>query len=74
MKSMIHLRKDKTKSILFGSSRRLKDTHKLDIQNEDIVIRKHAEVKYQGCIFDCNLKELFKAKYLHRKRDVLNGF
>ena len=80
----IHFGEDKTKSIIFGSKRRLKDTHTLAIRRGDIEIKQHKEVKYLGCIFDCNtsgeamaLKVLNKVnsrlRFLYRKQAILNG-
>ena len=83
-KLSIHFGEDKTKSIIFGSKRRLKDTHKLDIRRGEIEIKQHQEVKYLGCIFDCNtsgevmaVKVLNKVnstlRFLYRKQSILNG-
>ena len=79
----IHFGEDKTKSILFGTKRRLKDTHKLFIRRGETEIKQHNEVKYLGCIFDCNtsgeamaVKVLNKVnsrlKFLYRKQSILN--
>ena len=83
-KLSIHFGEDKTKSIIFGSERRLKDKHKLDIWRGEIEIKLHKEVKYLGCIFDCNtsgeamaVKVLNKVnsrlRFLYRKQSILNG-
>ena len=83
-KLSIHFGEDKTKSILFGTKRRLKNVNKLKIQRNDIMIKQHEEVKYLGCIFDCNtsgeamaVKVLNKVnsrlKFLYRKQAILNG-
>ena len=83
-KLSIHFGEDKTKSIIFGSKRRLKDIHKLDIRRGEIEIKQHKEVKYLGCIFECNtsgeamaVKVLNKVnsrlRFLYRKQSILNG-
>ena len=80
----IHFGEDKTKSIIFGTKRRLKDSHKLDIRRNEIKIKQHKEVKYLGCIFDCNtsggtmaIKVMNKInsrlRFLYRKQSILNG-
>ena len=83
-KLSIHFGEDKTKSIIFGTKRRLNDTHRLDIRRGEIQIKQHKEVKYLGCILDSNtsgeamaIKVLSKVnsrlKFLYRKQGVLNG-
>ena len=83
-KLSIHFGEDKTKSIIFGTKRRLNDTHKLDIRRNEIKIKQHTEVKYLGCILDCNasgetmaIKVLNKInsrlRFLYRKQNILNG-
>ena len=83
-KLSIHFGEDKTKSILFGTKHRLKNVNKLNIQRNEIKIKQHEEVKYLGCIFDCNtsgeamaVKVLNKVnsrlKFLYRKQAILNG-
>lgn len=54
-KLSIHFGEDKTKSILFGTKRKLKGDHKIEINRGDVKIKQHTEVKYLGCIFDSNL-------------------
>ena len=82
-KLSIHFGEDKTKSIIFGSKRRLKDRHTLDIRRGEIEIKQHKEVKYLVCIFDCNtsgeamaVKILNKVnsrlRFLYRKQSILN--
>ena len=48
----IHFGEDKTKSILFASKRRAKNTRQLDIKYKDINIKQHSEVTYPGCMLD----------------------
>ena len=47
-KLSIHFGEDKTKSILFGTKRRLKDDPKIEICRKEIKIKQHKEVKYLG--------------------------
>ena len=54
-KLSIHFGEDKTKSILFGTKRRLKEDAKLEIFRKEIKIKQHSEIKYLGCLFDSNL-------------------
>ena len=54
-KLSIHFGEDKTKSILFGTKRRLNGDDKLEISKRQIKIKQHSEVKYLGCLLDSNL-------------------
>ena len=54
-KLSIHFGEDKTKSILFGTKRHLKNQTDLDIKYCDIKIKQHNKVTYLGCILDSNL-------------------
>ena len=45
----------KTKSIIFGSTRKLKSLRELDIRRGDIKIKQHSEVTYLGCILESTL-------------------
>ena len=83
-KLSIHFGEDKTKSILFGTKRKLKDIHQLDIRRNEIKIKQHKEVKYLGCIFDSNTsgeamatkvlnKVNSRLRFLYRKQSILNG-
>ena len=83
-KLSIHFGEDKTKSIIFGTKRKLKHVHQLDIRRGEIKIKQHTEVTYLGCILDCNLsgqdmaikvlkKINSRLKFLYRKQDVLNA-
>ena len=82
-KLSIHFGEDKTKSIIFGTKRKLKDSHKLQIRRGEIIIKQHSKVTYLGCILDCHLsgegmaikvlnKINSKLKFLYRKQNVLN--
>ena len=51
-KLSIHFGEDKTKSILFSSKHRLKNSKPLNIQYTDINIKQYSKVTYLGCIFD----------------------
>ena len=51
-KLSIHFGEDKTKSILFGSKNRLKNSKPLNIQYKDINIKQYSQVTYLRCIFD----------------------
>ena len=51
-KVSIHFGEDKTKSIVFGSKRRLKKLDILDIRRGDIKITQQNIVTYLGCILD----------------------
>ena len=83
-KLSIHFGEDKTKSILFGTKRRLKGNPKLDIYRGEIQIMQHTEVNYLGCLFDSNLsgrgmaikvlnKVNSRLRFLYRKQSVLNN-
>ena len=82
-KLSIHFGEEKTKSILFGSKRRLKNLNELDIRRGDIKIKQHTKVTYLGCILDNNLSGESMAtkvlrsingrlKFLYRKQKFLN--
>ena len=49
-KLSIHFGEKKTKSILFGTTKRLKSSCNLDIRYKDIEIKQHSKVSYLGCI------------------------
>ena len=51
-KLSIHFGEDKTKSILFASKFKKKNTKKLHIKYGDIQIKQHSKVKYLGCLLD----------------------
>jgi len=82
-KLSIHLGEEKTKSILFGSKRKLKTEDKLNIRRDDINIIQHSKVTYLGCILDCNMSGEYMAtkvllkinarlRFLNRNKKVLN--
>tara|TARA_Y100000310_G_C20543976_1_gene744693 strand:+ start:63 stop:965 length:903 start_codon:yes stop_codon:yes gene_type:complete len=81
-KLSIHFGEDKTKSIIFGTNRKLKNMRELDIRHGDIKIKQHSEVVYLGCTLDNKLsgeamasKALSKIngrlKFLYRKQGFL---
>ena len=51
-KLSIHFGEDKTKSILFGSKRKLRKVDKLNITYQGIDIKQNSQVTYLGCILD----------------------
>ena len=51
----IHFGEDKTKSILFGTKRKLKRVRELDIRHRDVKIKQHTHVTYLGCVVDSSL-------------------
>jgi len=82
-KLSIHLGEEKTKSILFGSKRKLKSEDNLKIRRGNIDIKQHSRVTYLGCILDCNMSGEYMAtkvlqkinarlRFLNRNRKVLN--
>ena len=79
----IHFGEDKTKSIVFGSKRRLKNINKLAIRRGNIKISQQNKVTYLGCILDDSLsgesmalKVLKKVNgrlsFLYRKQSFLS--
>ena len=60
----VHFGEEKTKSILFGTKRQLKDQRDLNLKYGDIEIKQHSRVTYLGCILDNILSgEHMAAKY-----------
>ena len=51
-KQSIHFGEDKTKSILFGSKRKLRKVGKLNTTYQVIDIKQNSQVTYLGCILD----------------------
>ena len=51
-KFSIHLREDKTKSILFGTKLNIKQAEPLNIVYANIKIKQYAKVNHLGCILD----------------------
>ena len=83
-KLSIHFGEDKTKSILFGTSRKLKNLRELNISHGDIKIKQHSQVLYLACILDNKMsgnpmaskvlgKINGKIKFLYRKHSFLNS-
>ena len=77
-KLSIHLGKEKTKCILFGSKLKLKNAGKLNIMYNGIEIKKYSRVAYLGCLLDETVsgesmalrttkKINQKLKFLHKK-------
>ena len=54
-KLSVHFGEEKTKSILFGTKRQLKNQRDLDLRYGDIEIKQHSKVTYLGCILDNDL-------------------
>ena len=82
-KLSIHFGEDKTKSIVFGSKRRLKKLDILDIKRGDIKISQQNKVTYLGCILDNDMsgesmaarvmnKISGRLNFLYRKQSFLN--
>ena len=83
-KLSIHFGEDKTKSIIFGTKRKLKNDPQLEISRGEVNIKQHKEVKYLGCLFDSNLsgasmaisvlnKANSRLRFLYRKQNLLNA-
>ena len=53
----IHFRQNKTKSILFGTKHKLRNTNSKSIVYNGTEIKHHAKVKYLGCILDKSLSD-----------------
>ena len=81
-KLSIHFGEDKTKSIVFGTKRKLKGLRELDIRHGDVKIKQQPQVKYLGCTLDSSLtgesmalqaltKINGKLKFLYRKQSFL---
>ena len=82
-KLSIHFGDDKTKSIVFGSKRRLKKLDNLDIRRGDTKISQQKKVTYLGCILDDDIsgesmasrvmnKISSRLRFLYRKQSFLN--
>jgi len=54
-KLSIHFGEDKTKSIVFGTTHKLKNIEDIDIRYGDVKIKQYSEVIYLGCTLDSNL-------------------
>ena len=77
-KLSIHFGQDKAKSILFGTTSKLRNTKSVNIVYNGIEIKHHAKVKYLGCILNESLsgesmalnvidKANSRLKFLHRQ-------
>ena len=82
-KLSVHFGEEKTKSILFGTKRQLKDQRDLNLKYGDIEINQHCRVTYLGCILDNILSGEHMAakvlntvnnrlKFLYRKQKFLS--
>ena len=82
-KLSIHFGEDKTKSILFGTGKKLKNLKDLDISRGEIKIKQHSQVVYLGCTLDSKLsgspmatqvlgKINGRLKFLYRKQSFLS--
>ena len=54
-KLSIHFGEDKTKSIVFGTNRKMKNIRELEIKHGDMKIKQQPEVVYLGCTLDSRL-------------------
>ena len=81
-KLSIHFGKDKTKSIVFASKRKIKKLQKLEIIYNNIRVKQHSRVTYLGCILEETMsgesmtnkvisKVNARLKFLHRKNKYL---
>ena len=82
-KLSVHFGEEKTKSILFGTKRQLKDQKDLNLKYGDIEVKQHSRVTYLGCILDNILSGEHMAakvlntvhnrlKFLYRKQKFLS--
>ena len=82
-KLSIHFGQDKTKPILFGTKRKLRNAKSLNIVYNGIEVKQHAKVKCLGCILDESLSGESMAlnvtdkinsclKFLHRQNRFFN--
>ena len=82
-KLSVHFGEEKTKSILFGTKRQLKDQRDLNLKYGDIEIKQHSKVTYLGCTLDNILSGEHMAakvlntinnrlKFLYRKQKFLS--
>ena len=64
-KLSVHFGDEKTKSILFGTKRQLKQQRDVKLRYGDSEIKQHRKLTYLGCILDTNLsRESMAAKVL----------
>ena len=82
-KLSVHFGEDKTKSILFGSKHKIKNSIPLDIEYNNTKIKQYRKVTYLGCILDDTLsgesmahhvinKVNSRLKFLYRQDKFLN--
>ena len=68
----IHFGKDKTKSIIFLSKRKIKKFPKLNITCKNTPIKQHSKVTYLGCILDETVSGVSMAvKVINKKNSRL---
>ena len=81
-KLSIHFGEDKTKSIVFGTNRKMKNIRELEIKHGEIKIKQQPQVVYLGCTLDSRLsgeamalqalgKINGRLKFLYRKKGFL---
>ena len=70
-KLSVHFGEEKTKSILFGTKRQLKNQRDLDLRYGDNEIKQHSKVTYLGCILDDLSGESMATKLLSLVNDRL---
>ena len=85
-KLSIHFGEDKTKCVLFGTKKQLKQDNNLDIRYSTVHIKQYHTVAYLGCVLDENMsgepmalqvinKINTRLRFLYRKIDFcLNHF
>ena len=66
-KLSIHFGEDKTKSILFTTKNKIRNTGNLNIKYKDINIKQYSKVIYLGCILDESLSGESMALYVLNK-------
>ena len=72
-KLIIHFVEDKTKSILFASSFKMKNIKKLHIKYGDIQIKQQSKVKYLVCVLDETMsKEAMVLTVVNKFNNMLN--
>ena len=70
-KLSIHFGEDKTKSILFGSRHKCKNSKPLNIQYNDIKIEQYSNVIYLGCILNKTFSG--KSMAIHVTNKIIPG-
>ena len=69
-KLSIHFGDDKTKSIVFGTTKKLKNLQDIDIRHGEVQIKQHSQVVYLGCTLGSTLSGDIMAMQALRK---ING-